>query len=294
MKGVFDFNKPLHVVQDEWDGCTDCSLGELRNLRGGQQVFGAGTGKRGILFVGSEIGLEEEREGRPVADKAGRFLARILQRYRITNFFVTNLTACRSCAPLLDDAGQPYMTKGYGGRAPEPRYKDQAALKPHLDACANRVYEEIYLIDPILIVAMGQLAAATLRGGSFNLTRERGYSEEIEVPGAGVTAVLSPKLKEWKRKVKGQLVAPVARSKVKYLMLPTLHPKQVREAINDRHNGNPFELFTKDIRTAKMLFDTYNEELHGQTPDDMRDLANTPYELADEFIADDEAQRNGE
>lgn len=290
MKGVFDFNKPLHVLQDEWAGCMDCSLGELRELRGGQQVFGAGIGKRGILFVGSEFGADEEKEGRPVAGKTGSFLARVLQRYRITNFFVTNLTACRSCTPLLDESGQPYMTRGFGGRPPEPRYKDQRAVKPQLDACANRVFEEIYLYDPILIVSMGQLAAATLRGNSFNLTRERGQSEAIEIPGAGVTAVLSPKLKEWKRKVHGKLVAPVTRSTVKYLMLPTIHPDDVRKAIHDKHNGNLFELFTKDICVAKKLYDTYHEELYGTTPEDMRDLENTPYDLADECIEEDEEE----
>ena len=294
MKGAFDVNKPLHVLQEEWDGCRDCSLGELRDLRGGQQVFGAGTGKRGILFLGSEFGVHEEREGRPLADKAGVFLAMVLQRYRISNYFVTNLTACRSCAPLVDESGVPYMTKGYGGRPPEPRYKDQRALKTQIDACANRVFEEIYLVDPILIVTMGQLAAATLRGSSFNMTRERGQSEIIEIPGAGVTAVLSPKLKEWKRKVHGQMVAPVTRSKVKYLMLPTLHPAEVRAAINDDHKGNPFELFTKDIRVAKKLYDAYNEELYGHVPDDISDAEDTPYDLASTFIEQDEDQRNGE
>jgi uracil-DNA glycosylase len=288
MKGVFDFNKPLHVVQDEWDGCRDCSLGELRDLRGGQQVFGAGVGKRGILFIGSEFGQKEEQEGRPLAGKAGSFLARVLARYKISNFFVTNLTACRACALLLDEAGQPYMTRGYGGRPPEPRYKDQRAVKPQLDACSNRVFEEIYLYDPILIVSMGQLAAATLRGGTFNMTRERGQTEAIEIPGAGVSAVLSPKLKEWRRKVHGKVVAPTTRSKVTYLMLPTYHPEDVRKAIHDRNNGNLFELFTKDIQVAKKLFDSYNEELYGHTPDDLSDSQYTPYDLADDCIAEDE------
>lgn len=293
MKGVFNHNKSLRVLQDEWAGCTDCSLGELRELRDGRQVFGAGTGKRGILFVGSEIGMDEEKEGRPVAGKAGLFLASALQRFRIKNFFITNLTACRACTPLLDEAGLPYMTKGYAGRPPEPRYKDQAALKPQLDACAARVFEEIYLIDPILIVSLGQLAAATLRGSPFNLTKDRGYSEVIEVPGAGVDAVLSPKLREWRRKVNGNLVAPIARSKVRYLMLPTLHPEAVREAINDENNNNPFAQFTKDMLVAKKLYDSYNEELYGTVPDDTSDLEETPYDLAETFINADEEERHG-
>ena len=193
MKGVIDARKSLDVLQDEWAGCTDCSLGELRDLRGGQQIFGVGK-PRGIMFISSAPGRDEEREGRAIGHKGGMFLARLLDHFRIRNFFITNLVACRSCAPLLDEAGNPYMTKGYPGSPPVPRYKDQPAYKPQLDACSRRLYEEIYITDPILIVTLGQEAAAALRGSSFNLTKEHGVAEVVEIPGAGVTASLSAKL----------------------------------------------------------------------------------------------------
>lgn len=77
-------------------------------------------------------------------------------------------------------------------------------------------------------------------------------------------------------------------------MLPTLHPADVRAAINDGHKGNPFELFTKDIRVAKKLYDSYNEELYGHVPDDISDSSDTPYDLAETFISEDQEQRDGE
>lgn len=293
MKGEFDARKPLQVLQEEWTGCLDCELGNIRELRGGQQVFGGGTSRRGVMFIGAEPGSDEERENRAVGGRAGSFLAKLLTHFRIKNFYVTNLVVCRSCAPMLDDNGNPILTRGFGGRPQEPRYKDQHVLRPHIDACSNRLYEEIYLIDPVLIVAMGQAAAAALLGSTFNLKKERGKSEIIEIPGAGVTAVLSPKKKEWVRKVHGNLVAPTERSKVRYLMLPTLHPIDVRAAIHDTHNGNPFELFTKDLLKAKKVYESYNEELYGHVPEDLSDLEDTPYDLADVFQEEDEEARNG-
>lgn len=293
MKGEFDARKSLRVLATEWSGCTDCNLGEIRDLRGGQQVFGAGTGKRGILFLGGEPTHEGERELRAVSGKAGQLLARVLNHYRIKNFFVTNLVACVSCTPMLDEKGEQMYSRGFHGQLPMPRYKEQPALRPQIAACANRVFEEIYITDPLLIVTMGQLAAATLRGSSFNLTKERGAAEPIAIPGAGFTAVLSPKRKEWSRKVHGQIVTPTERSNVKYLMMPTLHPAYVRDNLNNEQSGNPFELFTNDIRNAKIAYDMYNEELYGQVPDNMDDLENTPYDIAEGFNLADEEERNG-
>lgn len=293
MKGVVDSRKSLTVLQQEWLGCTDCTLGELRNLRNENQVFGAGTGKGGILFVGSEPDRDAEREYRPIGGKAELFLAKLLQSLRIRKFHITNLVACRACAPVLDEAGNPILTRGYGGRLPEPRYKDQRALRPQLEACSARVYEEIYIVDPLVIVAFGQPAAATLYGNSINITRDRGEPKTISIPGAGQVATLSPKKREWFRKVHGKLVSPVERSKVDYLMIPTLHPIEVREAIHNKQKNNPFSLFAADLVKAKRLYDLYNEELYGHVPDDMVGIEETLYDIADEFRQDDEEARNG-
>lgn len=294
MKGEVDSRKPLQVLNEEWAGCVDCSLGELRELRNGQQVVGGGTSRRGVMFIGEAPGSHEEREGRPVGGKAGSFLAKLLTHFRIRDFYVTNLVSCRSCAPMLDDRGSPILTRGFAGRPQEPRYKDQPTLRPQVEACSRRLHEEIYLIDPVLIVSLGQPAAQALIGGTFNLKRERGKSEIIEIPGAGVTAVLSPKKREWVRKVHGNLVAPTERSKVRYLMLPTHHPAEVRAAIHYEQKGSLYQVFTDDLRKAKKIYESYNEELYGNVPEDMSDLEHTPYELADVFQDEDEEERHGD
>lgn len=292
MKGVIDARKSLQVIQEEWYGCTDCNLGDLRELRGGQQIFGAGHTK-GILFLSGAPGEHEEREGRAIGYKGGMFLARLLAHFRIRNFFITSLVACRSCAPLLDEAGNPYMSKGFPGRPPMPRYKDQPAVKPQLDACSRRLHEELYMADPILIVTLGQEAAAALRGSSFNIVKEHGNAEVIELPGAGRVASLSAKKKDWVRRAHGVLIAPTEPSKVRYMMLPTLHPTIVRDELHDLTNNNSFERFTKDLAKAKRIYDSYNLELTGQIPDEGALPEETPYDIAEELRSEDEEYRNG-
>lgn len=288
MRKVFDVNKPLPVIYDEWEGCLDCELGRSRDLLGSQQVFGAGE-SRGIMFIGSEPTGYDVSAGATIGGKPGQFLLRLLHRFHIDKYFITNLVACRSCTPMLDEAGQPIIGKSYGGKPGLPRYKDQPATRPQLEACSERVYEEIYKTDPILIVTFGQAPAAFLRGNSFNVSRERGIPEIISIPGAGHVAALSPKRKEWIRKVHGKLVSPVVRSQVQYLMVPTLHPRDVRDKINDEHKGNPFELFTTDLRRAKQVYDDYLEKLHNRTPDDLGTYDDT-YLIAKELQEEDESE----
>lgn len=268
MKKVFDVHKSLTVLYDEWTGCTDCDLGEARDLLDSQQVFGAGQ-EHGILFVGETPTAEDARAGAVVGGQAGKFLLRVMKVFRMDKYFITNLLACRGCTPMLDESGMPIIGKSYGRNPGRPMYKNQPGTKLQLDACSSRVYEEIYKADPIVIVALGQAAAAFLRGGSFNMVREHAVPEIVSIPGAGHVPSLSPKRKEWFRKVHGKLVSPIVRSQVEYLMVPTLHPREVHEKINDESKGNPFERFTNAMRRAKQIHDAYNEELYGYPPDEL-------------------------
>lgn len=256
---------------------------------GGQMVFGEGK-PRGILFVGESPGRFEEQEGRPFVGPSGDLFRKILTKYNIKTHYIMNLVLCRSCVPLVDDNGQPIFTRGWGSRPPEPRYKDQPPTKAQIDACAPRFYEEIYMADPIVIVALGQPAAAALRGGSIKITKERGIPEGIEIPGAGRKPSLSAKKKEWARKVKGVLQMPIEQSKVKYLMIPTLHPAYVVRNLHDQSTGNPFEYFSMDILLAKQIYDRYNLELYGITPEAYED--EVPYEIMEELRRDFDDERN--
>lgn len=279
------------MLVDEWTGCTKCSLSEHRQANGGMMVFGEGR-QRGILFLGEGPGATEESYGRPFIGKSGELLRLFLERYKIKNYYITNVVACRSCAPVLDqDTGLPKMYQGRHGRPDFIRYQDQPPNKVQMEACAERVYEEIYMADPVLIVALGQLAATFLRGNSVKITQERGNPMEVEIPGAGFRPVLSEKKKEWARKVKGQLIMPTERSTVRYMMLPTLRPAFVLRNKHDEKDNNPFALFARDLELAKIMYNRYFIELTGIVPDDYEDdgpAADVPYDLLDELEKGDD------
>lgn len=284
-----DARKTLPVLREEWSDCTRCTLGDHRNEVGGRIVFGVGR-PRGILFVGDGPGVNEERTGEPFVGRSGKILRRFIEHFRIKIYYITNLVLCRSCVVDVDEAGNPRMSRGWGSHAPTVRYKDQPPNKAQMDACAERLYEEIYLVDPLLIVALGQPAAAALRGSSIKITKERGIPEEVQLPGAGYRASFSSKKKEWRRKVKGEVVMPTVQSSVRYMMIPTLHPAYVVGDLHNESHGNPFDALAQDIRLAKRLYDRYNLEVYGQLPEAYEE--EVPDDLRAELRGDfDEEQR---
>jgi DNA polymerase len=284
-----DVRKSLEVLQGEWAGCTRCQLSEHRILVGGNIVFGEGR-PRGILFLGEGPGVTEEAHGRPFIGKSGALLRKFIEHYSIRNYYITNVVACRSCAPVLEADGSPRMTRGFRGRPPEIMQQDQPPLKPQVDACAPRVYEEIYMADPVVIVALGQPAASFLKGSAVKIKQERGIAREVQIPGAGARAALSDKRQEWVRRVKGEVVMPMEQSQVRYLMIPTFHPSFVLRQKYDDGKGNPFECFADDLRLAKILYNRYYEELSGMVPDDYEEGAlteGTPYKILDDIEAEE-------
>lgn len=273
------------MLVDEWFGCTKCTLATHREANQGNMVFGEGR-QRGILFLGEGPGAAEEAYGRPFIGKSGDLLNRFLDHYKIKNYYITNVVACRSCVPMVDLNGNPVFSRGRGNMPGMPRYKDQSPTKDQMEACTPRVYEEIYMADPIFIVALGQNAASFLRQSSVKITQERGVVQEIEIPGAGFRANLSAKKREWMRKVKGQLVAPTEVSKVRYLMLPTFHPSFVLRNKHDEKPNNPFQLFARDLEMAKMMYNRYHTEVSGITPDDYEEdtpEAEVPYSILEDI-----------
>lgn len=285
-----DARKTLPMLANEWTGCLKCSLSTHREANMGQMVFGEGR-QRGILFLGEGPGAHEEAYGRPFIGKSGDLLRRFLDHYKIKNHYITNVVACRSCAPATDALGNPKFSRGRGNQPPRPIYKDQPPTKDQMEACAPRVYEEIYMADPVLIVALGQQAATFLRRTAVKITQERGVVSEVEIPGAGFRANLSAKKKEWLRKVKGQVVMPTEPTSVRYLMLPTLHPSFVLRNKHDEKDNNPFELFARDLEMAKMLYNRYYIELTGLVPDDYEEdgpAADVPYDILEEMEGDEE------
>ena len=128
--------------------CTACGLHKGR----AQTVFGVGDEQADWMLVGEAPGAEEDRLGEPFVGQAGRLLDSMLAALgmkRGENVYIANVLKCRPP----------------GNRNPEP--EEVARCTPHL-------VEQIALIEPKLIVAMGRFAAQTLLDTDATIASLRG------------------------------------------------------------------------------------------------------------------------
>ena len=188
-----DARKSLGQLQREWEGCTKCKLGEHRNNVGGKMVFGEGV-RRGIMLIGEGPGETEEGMGMPFCGRSGKVLRKVLTALGADDIvYITNAVPCRSCVPALDRDGQPKFRRQFG-RNPGPAlpmWQDMPPNKQALEACKSRFYEEIYLVDPIIIVSLGNSAAELLLKRSIAITNARGKTERVGIPGVTYEAVVT-------------------------------------------------------------------------------------------------------
>lgn len=259
-----DARKTLAELRQEWVSCRRCSLGLQRESNGGEFVFGQGT-RRTIMFIGEGPGVEEDETGTPFIGKSGQLLRSIVHKLGIGEHYISNLVTCRSCEPVLDDHGLPRMRRRQRGPS-VPMYRDTPPLPVQWKTCLPRLHEEIYLVDPIVIVSLGGTAAEALTGHAVTITRDRGSEVHIEIPGAGFNALLTEKKQVWVRKVHGQMSAPVEPSKVRYTLIPTLHPAYVLRKIADQGHNSPFRQIVDDIRKAAKIYELYMQEVHHRSP----------------------------
>jgi uracil-DNA glycosylase len=283
-----DARKTLAELRSEWENCTRCELGIHRVNNNGSFVFGEGA-KRGIMFIGEGPGVEEERQGIPFIGKSGSLLRSILTKLSVTDAYITNTVACRSCEPVLDpNTGLPrLMKRRYGPSL--PMFKDLPPTPPQWKACQARLYEEIYLVDPVIIVSLGGTAGESLIGKSITITRDRGREVHIEVPGAGYRASLTDKKQQWIRKVHGEVVMPVNPAMVRYTLIPTLHPAYVLKKIADMGHNSPFRQLVEDIRKAVKIYEMYMQEVHQRVPTGDSDAS---YEsVANEYFSTEEKEQ---
>ncbi len=128
-------------------GCTRCRLSEGRT----KVVFGSGNPMAELMFVGEGPGADEDRQGLPFVGAAGELLTRIIQAIDRTReeVYIANVVKCRPP----------------GNRDPQP---DEVA------ACRGYLDQQIALVRPRVLVALGRIAAQTLLGNDAPIGRLRG------------------------------------------------------------------------------------------------------------------------
>jgi DNA polymerase len=120
-------------------------------------VFGVGNIDAQLVFVGEAPGADEDEQGEPFVGKAGQLLTKIIQTMGLSRntVYIANILKCRPDTP-----GQ-----SAGNRKPTPE---------EMQTCIPFLHEQIDLIQPKVLVALGATAVEGLLGKTTGITRLRG------------------------------------------------------------------------------------------------------------------------
>ena len=120
-------------------------------------VFGVGNPDTELMFVGEAPGADEDQQGEPFVGAAGQLLTKIIQAmgYQRGEVYIANILKCRPDTP-----GQ-----STGNRKPTPA---------EMATCIPWLHEQIDLIRPRVLVALGGTAVEGLLGGPVFIMKLRG------------------------------------------------------------------------------------------------------------------------
>jgi uracil-DNA glycosylase family protein len=192
--------KTLDQLKAATMACRECPIGEIAT----QSVIGEGRLKARLMLVGEQPGDQEDLQGHPFVGPAGKLLARALEAAAIPReqTFVSN-------------AVKHFKFELRGKR----RIHKSPAVR-EIAACHHWLEDEIALVKPTALVALGATAARSLLGRAVPVTAERG---------------------RWLPRPDGLEV------------LVTLHPSALLR-VDSEDREAAFEAFVADLRQAKRLF----------------------------------------
>jgi uracil-DNA glycosylase family 4 len=127
--------------------CTRCRLANGRT----QGVFGVGDPQADVMFVGEGPGYYEDKQGEPFVGAAGQLLTRLLGEIglRREDVYICNVVKCRPP----------------GNRDPLP---------DEIEACSPWLAEQVDLIDPHIVVTLGNFATRYILDRPASISRVRG------------------------------------------------------------------------------------------------------------------------
>jgi len=139
--------RSLAEAAAEAAGCTRCRLAQGRT----QVVFGAGDPDADLMFIGEGPGFHEDKQGEPFVGAAGQLLNRMLREIGLTReqVYIGNIVKCRPP----------------GNRDPRP---------DEIEACTPWLVEQVSLIQPRVVVTLGNFATKFVLNTETGITRLRG------------------------------------------------------------------------------------------------------------------------
>ncbi|WP_133127440.1 uracil-DNA glycosylase [Legionella nagasakiensis] len=142
-----DASQPsLQALALEVQSCTHCPLHKTRT----QTVFARGNPKAKLMIIGEAPGFHEDKQGLPFVGKAGNLLNKMLLSIGFTaeDVYIANVIKCRP-----------------------PNNRDPKAEE--IEACSTHLTQQIILVNPQLILAVGRFAGQFLLNQFLPLNKMR-------------------------------------------------------------------------------------------------------------------------
>jgi uracil-DNA glycosylase len=140
------------ILEDIGD-CRRCRLHEGRN----KLVFGDGSERSPLVFVGEGPGADEDAQGIPFVGRAGQLLTQMIEG------------TARKEGITLSRAGV-YICNVVKCRPPDNRTPEQ----DEMEICGQFLFRQLVTIAPKAICALGGTAARALTGRKEGVTKMRG------------------------------------------------------------------------------------------------------------------------
>jgi uracil-DNA glycosylase len=159
-------NETLEDIRLDLGDCRRCKLFSTRaNL-----VFGEGSPRAELMFVGEGPGADEDATGRPFVGRAGQLLTKMIEAIDLKREDVYIANVVKSRPP--------------GNRAPE---------SDEVKACIPFLFRQIAAIHPKLIVALGNPAMQALLDTKIGITKMRGnFQDYPRISGIKVLPTFHP------------------------------------------------------------------------------------------------------
>ena len=154
--------RALAELEKEATACKSCGLAQTRN----KLVFGEGNADTDLVFVGEAPGAEEDATGRPFVGRAGELLVKMISAMglRREDVYICNMLKCRPPA----------------NRTPNPQ---------EVECCWGFLVRQLQIIQPQVIVTLGNPSTKGLLRTKEGITRIRGSWQKLPDIGEGLEGI---------------------------------------------------------------------------------------------------------
>ena len=159
----------MQALSEQVASCRRCGLGASRL----KAVFGVGSYKARLVFVGEGPGFQEDHQGEPFVGRSGQLLDKIMETVlglKRQDVYIANIVKCH---PMKNPAD------------PESRGNDRPPTPDEIAACRPYLDAQLRFIRPACIVTLGSVPTKVLLSTDKGISLMRGKWASYQAGPAG-------------------------------------------------------------------------------------------------------------